>query len=109
VPLNSDPEATYRGIISWVIRALYEAFLPEIIINSREFIYNRAGPYYSLIIRDILREMGIRVMKWLLYSLDLNPIENLYTLIKAELYRLYPELEYVPDTEETLDILIREV
>jgi hypothetical protein len=63
VPLNSNPEATYRGIISWVIQVLYKAFLPEIINNSREFIYNRAGPYYSLIIRDILREMGIRIME----------------------------------------------
>jgi transposase len=76
-------------------------------VKGREFMHDRAGPHRGLIIRDILREMGIRVMEWLPYSPDLNPIENLWALMKAELYRLYPELEYAPDTDETLDALIR--
>jgi transposase len=107
VPLDSDPEAARGGVTSWVIRVLYEAFLPDIIVDSREFIYDGAGPHRGLIVKDILREMGIRVMEWPPYSPNLNPIENLWALIKAELYRLHPELEYAPDTDETLDVLIR--
>jgi hypothetical protein len=63
VPLDSDPEATRRGVTSWVIRVVYEAFLPEIMVKGREFIHDRASQYRGLIIRDILREMGIRVIE----------------------------------------------
>ena len=45
-------------------------------------------------------------MEWPPYSPALNPIENLWALVKAELYRLHPELEHAPDTEATLDALI---
>jgi transposase len=51
--------------------------------------------------------MEIRAMEWPLYSLDLNPIENLWALIKAEIYRLHPELEYAVNNDDTLDALIR--
>ena len=45
-------------------------------------------------------------MVWPPYSPDLNPIKNLWALIKAEIYRLHPELEFVDDTIATLEALI---
>ena len=45
-------------------------------------------------------------MDWPPYSPDLNPIENLWAIMKAEIYKLHPELEFVDDTEETLQALI---
>jgi transposase len=76
-------------------------------VSDGEFMHNGAGPHRGHIVKNILREMNIRVMSWPLYSPDLNPIENLWALMKAELYRLHPKLEHTPDTEETLDALIQ--
>jgi hypothetical protein len=45
-------------------------------------------------------------MKWPLYSLDLNPIENIWAILKAEIYRRYPELKEALNIVETLGKLI---
>ena len=41
------------------------------------------------------------------YSPDLNPIENLWAIVKAEMYRLRPELLAADNTEETLQAVIQ--
>ena len=46
-------------------------------------------------------------MDWPPYSPDLNPIENLWALLKAEIYRSYPELIGLSNTQASLDLLIR--
>jgi transposase len=58
------------------------------------------------IIRRILKELQIKVIIWPPYSPDLNPIENLWAIMKAKIYDLYPELEHAPDNEDTLNALI---
>lgn len=45
-------------------------------------------------------------MYWPPYSPDLNPIENLQTLLKAKIYELHPEIKDIPDNEKTLEFLI---
>jgi len=40
-------------------------------------------------------------MQWAPYSPDVNPIENLWALMKQEMYILYPWLKHAPDNEQT--------
>jgi transposase len=49
----------------------------------------------------------IKVIIWPPYSPDLNPIENLWAIIKAKIYKLYSDLEHIPDNEATLEALIQ--
>jgi hypothetical protein len=45
-------------------------------------------------------------MEWPPYSLNLNPIKNLWALLKAEVYRRFPKLLNAPNIVETLNLLI---
>ena len=106
VPLDGDPLVARGGVSSWVIENLYRSFLPTIVDDGDTFMYDGVGPHRGLVVLQVLRELRIRVMVWLPYSPDLNPIENLWAIMKRAIYKNHPELEYAPDTEETLIALV---
>lgn len=107
IPLEGDPKLVCGGVTAQVISHVYEAWLPELVGLGDIFMHDGASVHTARIIRRLLNEMELEVMVWLLYSPDLNPIENLWALIKAVIYERYPELERAPDTQETLDCLIK--
>ncbi|KAI9041265.1 uncharacterized protein KD926_007219 [Aspergillus affinis] len=107
IPLDGDPYSAGGGVTGKIIADLYRAFLPEIVHPGDIFMHDNASVHTSHILRDILRDMGIQVMVWPPYSPDLNPIENLWALMKEEIYKLYPELEHANDTELTRQLLIQ--
>lgn len=85
---------------------LYSAILPDIVGPGDIFMHDNAPSHTAYIVRALLRELRIEVMIWPPYSPDLNPIENLWALMKAEIYLLYPELEFAPDNADTLNRLV---
>jgi transposase len=70
------------------------------------FMYDRAGPYKGLVVLAVLRELRIHMMVWPLYFPDLNPIKNLWAIIKRAIYKNHLELEHAPDTDTTLETLV---
>jgi transposase len=89
LPLDGDLESPRGGVTSWVIREVYRAFLLDIMVEGGEFRHDGAGPHRCHIVTDLLGQMDIKVMAWPPYSPDLNPIENLWALVKAQIYLLH--------------------
>ena len=69
-------------------------------------MHNNAPIHTVHLIREWLTKNRVEVMDWLPYSPDLNLIENLWALLKAEMYRQFPDLLDMPNTEDTLQHLI---
>ncbi len=46
-------------------------------------------------------------MAWALYSLDLNPRENLWKMLKAEIDRAHPELKAMGNSNVVMDFMIQ--
>lgn len=108
VPLDGDPESPRGGVNSVVIRALYQRILPTLLGQQSDaiFMHDNAPTHTTRIVRSALSEMGIEIMDWPPHSPDLNPIENLWALLKAKIYELHPELLDMPNNDYTLEILV---
>jgi len=107
VPMEGDPESPKGGVSARVYRQVLDRYLPPILGFMAIFMQDNAPIHTAHIIRDWFAEQGIEVMDWPPYSPDLNPIENLWALLKQEMYILHPELVGAPNNAETLDLLIR--
>ena len=106
VPLDGDPNSQHSGVTSSIISDLYQSYLPDIVHPGDIFMHDNTPVYTAAIIQTILAELGVEVMIWPPYSLDMNPIENLWALMKSIIYECYPELEKAPNNRETLIIII---
>lgn len=89
-----------------MVRDLYRAFLPDLMQPGDIFMHDNAPTHTARIVKAVLLELQIEVMIWPPYSPDLNPIKNLWALMKAEIYRMYPDLAIAIDNKGTLARII---
>lgn len=107
IPLFGNPESARGGVDRFVIEALYRRILPTLISNTDGiFQHDNASTHTAHVVRDALEELGFEVMEWPPYSPDLNPIENLWALLKAKILKIRPELKAMPNNDSTWEILV---
>jgi transposase len=105
VTMMGDPESRRGGVTARRVVETYQNQLRNLIRPGDIFMHDNAPVHRAHIVRDLLEEMKtyivFEVMDWPPYSPDLNPIENMWKLLKQEIYRRYPDLMIAPDNEET--------
>jgi transposase len=107
IPLHGDPNSARGGVNRFVILDLYRRILPTLLIDPTSiFQQDNAPTHTAIIIRQYLAELGRELMIWPPYSPDLNPIENLWTLLKQKIYQIRPDLLHMPNNDTTLAIMI---
>lgn len=109
-PLDGDPEAQRNGVTGRVILATLREALPTICEPGSIFIQDNAPTHRATDVRIWLEnfsaENGIEVVKWPPYSPDLNPIENVWKLLKEGIHKLHPDLGTLPKNQDSLFRLI---
>jgi transposase len=89
VVIEGDQNAKRGGVTAKVYIEVLREYLPTIIEHDSIFMQDNAPIYKAHKVQEFLEEMGINVIVWPLYSPDLNPIENLWKMLKAEIDRAH--------------------
>ncbi len=74
--------------------------LTDIWKSELVFMQNNASIHRVRKSKLWFQENDIEIMKWSLYSLDLNSIENLWALLKKKIYKVYSNLNSLKDKED---------
>ncbi|TQV90128.1 Nuf2 family protein [Cordyceps javanica] len=111
VSLFGDPDSPRRGVTSRQILACLQENLPTIAEPGYFFVQDNAPTHTARLVKNWLREWagenGIQLVEWPPYSPDLNPIENLWKLLKEQILKKDPGLADMPKTDAALEKLIR--
>jgi transposase len=110
-PLLGDPSAPKGGVSGNTIRALYEEILPTICEPGSIFLQDNASVHTSHVVKEFLSEFstenGVTILDWPPYSPDLNPIENVWHILKEAVYKKSPELGTLVRNRDSYKRLVR--
>ena len=108
--LVGDEFSDRKGVTGATIRSTLSEALPTIAEPGMVFMQDNAPVHTSHVVQkwlgDFSRENQIELLDWPAYSPDLNPIENIWKLLKDAINDKFPDLKDLPRNQEALDRLI---
>ena len=109
IPLFGDEDSVRGGVTSRQILECLQENLPTIAEPDYFFVQDNASTHRARIVQSWLtgwpRDHGIYLVAWPPYSPDLNPIENLWKLLKEQIIKLHPESSYMPKSNYAIQKL----
>lgn len=106
VVLTGDPESIKGGVTARIYCQVLSDYLPTVLDYDSIFMHDGASIHTAKIVRQWLEDNDIEVMDSPPYSPDLNPIENLWFLLKEAILKRCLEL-LTTTGEEGLQLLIQ--
>jgi transposase len=110
VCLKGDPDADHRGVTGRVILECLKEQLPEIIEEGMTFQHDNGPTFKSHLVQGWLRKYaereGVILIRCPPYSPDLNPIQNLWSILKERICKRYPDLVDLSKNKTAKDRLI---
>lgn len=105
-----DPDSKKGGVTAKRVLKCLQENLPTICQPGSIFMQDNASTHTAQLVQEWLcnwaQDNGIELMDWPPYSPDLNPIENLWKLLKEKICERYPELSDMPKNNKSKDLLI---
>ncbi|KJZ67977.1 hypothetical protein HIM_12634 [Hirsutella minnesotensis 3608] len=100
-----DPTSERRGVTGRVVLTTLQEHLPTIVEPGIVFAQDNASTHTAAIVQDWLTEWaaenGVSLVDWPAYSPDLNPIENVWKLLKERIHNNHPELADFPKNNQS--------
>ncbi|KAK2470865.1 hypothetical protein H9L39_17096 [Fusarium oxysporum f. sp. albedinis] len=110
VPLEGDPQSERGGVTGRRILACLQSYLPGLVEEGETFQHDNARTFKAKIVQEWLlpwaRRHGVSLIDWPPYSPDLNPIENIWKVLRKRICETYPEIAAYPKSAAALARLI---
>lgn len=110
-PLPGDPDSARGGVTGRVILECLQDILPTICEPGSIYAQDNASTHTARVVQNWLvewaQENGVELVKWPPSSPDLNPIGNLWKVLRERICAEYPNLADMPKNLASWDALIR--
>ena len=105
--MEGDENAKRGGVTAKVYIEVLREYLPTILEHDSVFMQDNAPIHKAYKVTEFFEEIRIEVIAWLPYSLDLNPIENLWKMLKAEIDKAHPKLKGMGNSQAVMDFIVK--
>lgn len=109
--LQGDPDTKRGGVTSRIILQTLQEALPTITEPGSIFQQDNAPVHKARLVQDwvqgFVEDNDVELMTWPPYSPDLNPIENVWSILKQRICAKYPDLAYMKKNNDALEALYR--